>query len=203
MGLRAKKVARTREDIIAAAIELFEVRGYEQTTMEAIAEAADIGTSTLYRYFSSKELILLGPFAPAGAFAEVVRSQPADEELFESLAHAIRYVVTETAANPQILRVRKLLDVNASPRARLWDLVAQQRALLEDAIGERTGLPSSDLRVALTARIALLVLELASDVWRGNSNEMSMSDVADEAMRQLSAMSMSFPAAPARPAAVA
>ena len=194
MGLRAKKVARTREDIIAAAIDLFEARGYEQTTMEAIAEAADIGTSTLYRYFSSKELILLGPFAPAGALADVVRAQPADEELFESLAHAIRHVVAETAANPQLLRVRGLLDTNASPRARLWDLLAQQRTLLEEAVGERTGLPPTDLRVAITARIALLVLELASDVWRTNSREMSMRDVADEVMKQMSAMSISFPA---------
>jgi AcrR family transcriptional regulator len=192
MGLRAKKVARTRENIIAVAIELFEADGYDQTTMEAIAEAAEVGTSTLYRYFQAKDSILLGPFAPTGTFAEIVRTRPQDEELFDALTQSIRLVVAETASDPQVLRVRALLDQNPLPRARLWDFLAQQRALLEEAISERVGLPVDDLGIAVTARIALLVLELASDTWRGEVNGRSMSDITETIMEQLTSMSIFF-----------
>jgi AcrR family transcriptional regulator len=192
MGLRETKVARTRARIISEAIKLFTVDGYDQTTMEAIAEAADIGTSTLYRYFSSKDLILIGPFEPAGGFAEFVASRPAEEELFAALAQAIREVATEMAKNDQILQVRALLDQNASARARLWDFLARDRELLEQTISTRAGLPRTDVRVALAARVALLVVELASDTWRDNARDQSMSQITEDILHQFSELSIDF-----------
>jgi AcrR family transcriptional regulator len=61
MGLREKKAKKTRERILEEALLLFKRDGYEQTSMEAIAEAAEVSPSTLYRYFLSKDLILLEP----------------------------------------------------------------------------------------------------------------------------------------------
>ena len=58
MGLREVKAARTREHIVDVAIELFIAQGYDQTTMEQIAEKAEVAPSTLYRYFTSKDLLV-------------------------------------------------------------------------------------------------------------------------------------------------
>jgi AcrR family transcriptional regulator len=56
--LRERKHNRTREALIAAAIELFERHGYDGTTVADIAAAADIGTRTFFSYFASKEELL-------------------------------------------------------------------------------------------------------------------------------------------------
>ncbi|KUL21675.1 TetR/AcrR family transcriptional regulator [Actinoplanes awajinensis] len=58
MSLRDRKRARTRQALVAAATELFESRGYDETTIADIASAAEIGTRTFFSYFPSKEDLL-------------------------------------------------------------------------------------------------------------------------------------------------
>lgn len=61
-GMRERKKRERRDELIAAAIDLFRRRGYEQTTMEEIAARADVSAPTLYRYFPTKPDLLLGLF---------------------------------------------------------------------------------------------------------------------------------------------
>lgn len=58
-GVRERKKRITKQAIIDAAIVLFGERGYEQTSMAALATRAGIGKSTIYTYFSSKREILI------------------------------------------------------------------------------------------------------------------------------------------------
>jgi AcrR family transcriptional regulator len=57
-SLRERKRNRTRQALVDAAVELFERRGYERTTIADIAAAADVSTRTFFSYFSSKEEVL-------------------------------------------------------------------------------------------------------------------------------------------------
>ncbi|WP_121632275.1 TetR/AcrR family transcriptional regulator [Tropicibacter alexandrii] len=59
LGLRDRKKARRREDIIAAAIELFEEKGVDATTIADIAEACEVSAPTVFNYFGSKDGILV------------------------------------------------------------------------------------------------------------------------------------------------
>lgn len=58
-GLREQKKRKTKAAIMEAAITLFGERGYENTTIAALAEAAGVGKGTIYSYFRSKNEILL------------------------------------------------------------------------------------------------------------------------------------------------
>ncbi|MFI8853509.1 TetR family transcriptional regulator [Streptomyces sp. 891-h] len=58
-GLRERKKQRTRDALIVAAHELFVTQGYEDTTVDQIAEAVDVSQRTFFRYFTNKEEVAL------------------------------------------------------------------------------------------------------------------------------------------------
>src|SRR5262245_57916017 len=60
---RSRRIQATRQAVEQAALRLFEEQGYEQTTVEEIAEAVGISVRTLFRYYSSKQHILFGDVA--------------------------------------------------------------------------------------------------------------------------------------------
>jgi AcrR family transcriptional regulator len=66
-GLRARKKQRTVTAILDAALALMTRRGFEATTMEAIAERAEVSVGTLYNQFGSKGAVLLGILASSTA----------------------------------------------------------------------------------------------------------------------------------------
>jgi len=71
LGLRERKKARTQRDIMRAALNAFISRGYENTTLDEIAEAAEVHKRTLLRYFPTKShLVLRGQYEALSSFGE-------------------------------------------------------------------------------------------------------------------------------------
>jgi AcrR family transcriptional regulator len=90
-SLRERKRIRTRQAIVDAAVDLFERRGYDETTIADIAAAADIGPRTFFGYFASKEDLLFShPDARLQATLRAIAQRTPDEGPVDVLLRALR-----------------------------------------------------------------------------------------------------------------
>jgi AcrR family transcriptional regulator len=198
VGLRERKAQRNRERILNEALALFRKNGYEPTTMESIAGAAELSPSTLYRYFPTKDSIILAPFRTfSDRFSEIFAKHSAHHPLGEALAEAI-FAVAQTGDEhaEETLLVRSIIDQSPTARARLWDYVYAQQEELSRLIAQRLHAKEDDLRVVFTARLALTIYGLAADWWRASGGKKASRSTAEELMRLLEAGEIAFPRAP-------
>jgi AcrR family transcriptional regulator len=85
-GKRAQRVADTRSRLIEVSLDLYERNGFDATTIDQIAEAADIHRSTFFRYFEGKEAVLFAPMrASSEWFLEELANRPSGEPLMHSV----------------------------------------------------------------------------------------------------------------------
>jgi AcrR family transcriptional regulator len=95
-GRRERKVLETRRTILTAARQLFEADGYAETTVERIAEAADVAPRTFFRYFPTKESLLFADFDTVRReMLARLTQRPADEDPLDSLAAALQWMAGE------------------------------------------------------------------------------------------------------------
>lgn len=195
MGLRELKAQRTRDGLHEALLALADEVGYEAVTVEAIAERAEVGVSTLYRYFPNKDAILLAPVADGvGKLARAFSARPASERRDVALGHALVEYFDESAEDrTRLLRLRQRLDEADGPRARLWDLWQQQRVLLEAAIAEREGTSATALDVLISAHVTTMVLQLAVDRQRDSVDDVPFVRVAEEVIATLGSSDVVIP----------
>lgn len=165
-SLRERKKLRTRAAIRTATYRLAAADGWEATTVERIAAAADVSPSTVVRYFPVKEDILLTSELDPLVEARL-RARPADEEPLESLRAVILDAVTAVLADePEEtrLRARLLVEVPAV-RARLTETTAETGRRLAGALAERTGRATDDLEVRVFTAALLGALREATVFW--------------------------------------
>jgi AcrR family transcriptional regulator len=159
MGLREINASRTRQLIVDTAMQLFFERGYESTTMEDIAAQADVGISTVYRYFSTKDHLGTSLLGDPGLMAEELSRRPPDEPAPVALGHALLAFLRASGEEPQRGEAfRRLVSENPRLGVRLLEWLMESQALLADAVASRQGLPAGDLSSRAAAWMAVFVL---------------------------------------------
>jgi AcrR family transcriptional regulator len=151
-GLRERKKARTRAAIRQHALRLFREQGYAETTVEQIAEAAEVSPSTFFRYFPTKEdVVLQDDFDPI-AIAKF-EALPADMHPVAALRAAMRETFAETPAW-QIEQFRELNRLTMSVpelRARALDEYLRSVRLAAELLAKRLGRDPSDMAIRTVA----------------------------------------------------
>ena len=149
-GRRERRVAETRRAIAQAAKELFEERGYGETTIDQIADRADVATRTLFRYFASKEALLFADFDEwRGQLVADLESRPHDEAPLCSVAIALtRAVARAEELRPQIDRAMRLAEEHEAVAAYKRGVAQAESAnAVAQFIASRLGVdPAVDVR---------------------------------------------------------
>jgi AcrR family transcriptional regulator len=146
--LRERKKARTRASIREHALRLFREQGYDKTTVEEIAAAAEVSPSTFFRYFPTKEDVVLRDDLDdriLGAFAR----QPASLTPVAAVRAAIREAV-ETFTPEEWEEMREAAELNLTVpeiRARIMDELSRTIDVMAEALAKRTDRPADDLAV--------------------------------------------------------
>lgn len=148
LGLRERKKAKTRALIQHHALRLFSEHGYDATTVEQIADAAEVSPSTFFRYFPNKEeVVLTDEYDPL--LIEALISQPPDVGPIEALRGAVRLVFGSLSeAEITDMRQRSELMVTVPDlRAAFLGSMSDQLRLIGSVIGPRVGHDAGDFAV--------------------------------------------------------
>jgi len=181
--LTEEEQARRRREIFQAAVSLFLDKGFNETSMREIAEAAGVGKSTLYDYFPSKDDILLSVFIEELESltdkARQITSLPigADEKLRQVIAAYLDYLSSNEEIYVKLSMEVQRLTQNSLERIQIMRHEYQDivRAIIDDGIREGHFRKIDSL---LAARVILSALSPAVYATRTNSPRIQMMEDA-------------------------
>ncbi|MFE3456378.1 TetR/AcrR family transcriptional regulator [Nocardiopsis aegyptia] len=187
-GLRERKKEETRRAVHAAAVRLTAELGYEQVTVEAIAEAANVSRRTFSNYFSCKEEALLhGEHLYMRSLTQAVLDRPGDEGAWTALRAAARGVYahwgrpTDRAGWARAKLARK----HPALLARLLANHAELARDLERALDGRR-LPRG-VRPAVLVAVFLACLRVSLETWTGEEAARDLAEIAEEVLDEAEA----------------
>ena len=187
-SLRERKKARTRAAIREHALRLFREQGYDATTVEQIAAAAEVSPSTFFRYFPTKEDVVLRDDLDDRMFAAFDRQPPSLSPL-AALRAAIREgIASLTPAEWDEFRETSTLGM-AIPEVRAHMLNEMNRTIdmMAEALAKRTGRAPDDLAVRVTvgAIMGVIMSIMRPDHLAGGHVDAQAFDRIDEALSLL------------------
>ncbi|BAJ30539.1 MULTISPECIES: TetR family transcriptional regulator [Kitasatospora] len=186
LSLRERKKLKTRQSLRREAMRLFAEQGWEATTVDQIAAAAEVSPSTFFRYFPTKEdLLLTDEYDPL--MAEAIRARPADEPFLVSARTVLVGLVRRIAAveRDELYRRMRLATSVPSVRARMLEGSGQPRGLLLDLLTERAGLAAPTLELRITAAAVSAALTETSLHWADGGAREDLADLLDRSLLHL------------------
>jgi AcrR family transcriptional regulator len=186
-GLRERKKARTHEAIIDAALDLFERQGYDATTVEDIAAAADVSPRTFFRYFESKlDLIMARSGHKHASLGPSIAARPAGEGILEAVRQVMRADLEEQLADPLVVREFQVMLTTPSLRNLAREHFYEEEAEMVGAVADRLGLAPDDLAAHLTAGVIASALWITVNRWTAEGADLErLPPMIDEAFALL------------------
>ncbi|MEF3404796.1 TetR/AcrR family transcriptional regulator [Agromyces sp. CCNWLW203] len=173
------KRERTLAALIDAGLELFELHGYEQTTVAQIARAAGVTEMTFFRYFPAKEHLLLDdPYDPV--LIEAIGRQARTDPPFLRAAGGVRaaWRALPEPETPIIRRRVRIIARTPSLRGAMWRSTGNtERAIVEQLVVDGATLEVA--RVAAASVLAALVAGLYS--W-AERDDLSLAEAIEHAL---------------------
>lgn len=185
-GLRERKKQKTRWSIQEQALRLFAEQGYEATTVEQIAAAAEISPSTFFRYFRSKEDVVVEDDYDPMIAARFVALEPGLPPV-AALRRAIREAFAQLAP-AELARIAERTTLQMSVpvlRARTFENLISSQASIGAALADRLGRSPEEFPVRAFAGAAVGVIITAILVWYEAGASEPLADLIDRSLAAL------------------
>lgn len=167
-------------------MRLFLDQGFDKTTVNQIAAAAGMSHTSFFRYFATKEDVVLGHLEELGhRVLEGLRARPESESAWQALRHALDVPMNETTASPEEqLRVARMLDTTPSLKIRRLGKQLTWYELLVPEIARRMRIEdyADDPRPRALVAAALACLNAAATTWAEVDGTIGLPDLLDQAM---------------------
>jgi AcrR family transcriptional regulator len=186
-GLRERKKAKTRAAIREHALRLFRERGYSATTVEQIAAAAEVSPATFFRYFPTKEDVVLQDDMDLVTL-EALEAQPADLGPIAAMRAATTAMVAQ-ASTADLARLRDTIELTMSVpeiRARAVDEFTRTIEVMATALAKRAGRDPDDFAARNVAG-AMIGVIMAATLVPPYGRPADMFDKIDAALAHLDA----------------
>lgn len=178
--------AAAQAEIERAALALFLDQGFEATTIDQIVTAVGISRRSFFRYFGTKEDVVLGDLVARGsAIAEALAARPREEEPWDALRAAMHTSAETTMPDQQdAFLLGRMLFETPSLRARHLEKRLRWQEMLVPLIAVRLpGCPqSATLRASAIVSSALACLDAASQAWIASDGAADLAELYDEAV---------------------
>ncbi len=186
LSLRERKKIKTRQAIRQAAYRLFEEQGYDATTVEQIAAAAEVSPSTFFRYFPTKEdVVLTDEYDPLMQAALLER--PADEPIVESLRHStvalLRQMFAEGGQDrEEILHRLRLSQEVPAIRARMSENMSDTCRTMATALAKQRGRDANELEIRVLVGAVVGAWQEALTHWIDSGSQEDLPDLLDQTL---------------------
>lgn len=182
-GLRERKKRKTQQALQAAAVRLMSQNGFANTTVEQIADAAEVSPRTFFRYFPNKESVLLTDLQDE-IVAGHLAAAPAELSIVDAYEAAVAAAFTGlTAGEWKVEQARMRLVVSTPELGMTFGLAAALRPLTDvtEFVAGRLGLPPDDPRprvyaAMLVAAVGAAVAPLLNDLGRKGLDRATLLD---------------------------
>jgi AcrR family transcriptional regulator len=165
LGLRQRKRQQTRERLTRVAMALFLERGFEATTLDDIAAAAQVSRRSFFHYFASKEdVVFAWQEESTTALIEAVAARPASESMLTAAENAITAMVEQLKPGEAMAMARLKRD-NPALQARDQVKYEKLERALAEALGRRAGQKTERLGARLVAMIATGAMRIGGELW--------------------------------------
>jgi AcrR family transcriptional regulator len=160
-GLRERKKQQTRETITRAALRLFAERGYDETTLADIAQAAEVAPRTIFAYFEGKEDILL---CEEHNFLGVLKQKLDERPPGTTTVDAIREFLAGIQPPDEDSKLRKqIIMANPALQTRMRGHMAELEPLLAESIAKDLDAQPGDIRPMLVAASMMAAFKSVRD----------------------------------------
>ena len=151
-GLRERKKIRTRQTIRREAFRLIEENGYAATTVEQIAEAAEVSPSTFFRYFPTKESIVLADDLDP-VILNAVEEQPPGLSPIQAVRRAYQAATANMSDDEREFETTRQRLMFSIPelKAAMYDEYYRTVNVMAELIGRRIGRSANDFEVRVFA----------------------------------------------------
>lgn len=184
-NLAERKRQLVRDELSSAALKLLAYQGFDETTIDQIVSAAGVSRRTFFRYFKSKDDVIIEYLGDLGEQMRMeIAARPPTEKTVTTIRHGLSVFVDTFAAFPEkALPLARLTFCTPALRARYLERQQQWQEAMASELARRSDVDlTKDIRPRLFAAVAFGAFDVALARWVETDAADSLPTLVEEAI---------------------